>query len=178
MPSTSSREIERLCSGLPPGRALDVAGGAGRHAIWLARRGWRVTVADVSPAGLALAREHAAEAGVTIVTTEADFESGVVPGGPWELLLVHHYLSRPLLRVAATALAPGGHLAVVHPTLTNLERNPRPSARFLLADGELAELVSTTGLEIVSYEEGWTDAGRHEARLLAQRAVDKRAGRR
>ena len=34
--------VEEL-SDLPPGRALDVAAGEGRNAIWLASRGWRVT---------------------------------------------------------------------------------------------------------------------------------------
>src|SRR4051812_10575216 len=37
------------------GRALDIAGGAGANAVWLARRGLEVTVADISPVGLALA---------------------------------------------------------------------------------------------------------------------------
>ena len=56
-PSAVLRSLEKL---LPRcGRALDVAGGAGRNAIWLAKRGLDVTIADVSPRGLALACERA-----------------------------------------------------------------------------------------------------------------------
>src|SRR5579872_4748825 len=40
-----------------PGSALDVAGGVGRHALWLAERGWKVTLIDISEVGLSLARE-------------------------------------------------------------------------------------------------------------------------
>ena len=51
-------------TGLTPGTALDVGCGEGGDVIWLARQGWRVTGADFSPAGLARAARHAAEAGV------------------------------------------------------------------------------------------------------------------
>jgi SAM-dependent methyltransferase len=44
--------VESELSGLPPGRALDLAAGEGRNAIWLARRGWQVTAVDFSQAGL------------------------------------------------------------------------------------------------------------------------------
>ncbi len=44
----------------PPGSALDLGAGEGRHAVWLARRGWRVTAVDFSAVGLARGREHAA----------------------------------------------------------------------------------------------------------------------
>ena len=64
-------------------------------------------------------------------------------------------------------LAPRGCLVVEHPTVRNLERHARPPAAFLLDEGELPMLVD--GLEIVTYEEGWTGTGRHEARLLARR---------
>jgi hypothetical protein len=52
------------------------------------------------------------------------------------------------------------------PTRSNLERHTRPDPRHLLEDGELPGLVP--GLEIVRYEEGWTEQGRHEARLVAR----------
>src|SRR5262245_33567058 len=68
------------------GRALAVGGGAGRNAIWLARRGLQVTLADVSAKGLTLAGERAAEAGVTIRTLEIDLEEAF-PAGPWDLII-------------------------------------------------------------------------------------------
>ena len=51
-------------SDLPPGRALDVACGEGRNAIWLAERGWRVTGVDFSEVALAKAARLAASRGV------------------------------------------------------------------------------------------------------------------
>jgi tellurite methyltransferase len=65
-------------------------------------------------------------------------------------------------------LAPDGLLVFAQPTRSNLQRHPHPSARFLLEDGELPRLLQ--GLEVVSYSEGWTDEGRHEARLVASRS--------
>jgi tellurite methyltransferase len=159
------------------GRALDLAGGTGRHAVWLASRGLDVTLADVSPVGLALARDLAAQSGVTLeAAVEADLETHGLLGpdaspalaGPWDLVLIHHFLWRPLLTEVPRTLAPGGRLAFVHPTRTNLERHQRPSARYLLEDGELARLVAELPLEVLLLEEGWGSEGRHEARLIAR----------
>jgi ubiquinone/menaquinone biosynthesis C-methylase UbiE len=49
-----------------PARVLDIGGGPGRYAIWLAGQGYRVTLADLSPELLALAKDKAAEAGVEL----------------------------------------------------------------------------------------------------------------
>src|SRR5512134_1564182 len=57
--------IERFLP--PPGsRVLDIGGGPGRYSIWLAERGYRVTLADLSPDLLNLAREKSVEAGVKL----------------------------------------------------------------------------------------------------------------
>jgi len=149
------------------GSALDIAGGAGRHAVWLARRGLEVTLVDVSGEGLRLAARAAAAAGVSIELVERDLEREPLPAGPWDVALCYHYLERALFPVIADALTPGGHLAFCQPTRSNLERNPRPGSAFLLDDGEAPSLVA--GLEIVSYTEGWVAEGRHEARLVARR---------
>ncbi len=147
-------------------RALDVAGGTGRNAVWLARRGLEVTLADVSPVALGLARSAAYAAGVTLRLVEVDLESGSLPPGPFDLIVSIDFLCRPLLAVFPTALGPGGLLVYAQATRRNLERHAHPSARFLLAEGELRTLVA--GLEVRGYEEGWFD-DRHEARLLARR---------
>jgi tellurite methyltransferase len=149
------------------GRALDLAGGAGRHAVWLAARGLTVTIADVSPVGLARAEELARARGVHVDTQAVDLSCAPLPAGPWDFVLVFHYLERAVLASIADALSPQGTLVVVHPTLRNLERHARPSARFLLEEGELRALVG--GLEVSHYEEGWSVEGRHEATLVARR---------
>jgi len=149
------------------GRALDVAGGSGRHALWLAARGLEVTICDIAEAGLALAEEEAARRGLRLQTCRVDLEQEPLPAAPWDLIVCCYFLWRPLFAVFPTALAPGGQLAFVHPTRSNLRRRPKPGARFLLEDGELPGLVE--GLEILRYDEGWTAEDRHEARLVARR---------
>ncbi len=178
----------------PPGRALDVAGGAGRHALWLARRGWQVTLVDIADVALRMAQqaarecnmpvrwatplsplpcpeepppENASASGGSVLLAEHDLEERGLPEGQWELVLNIYYLHRPLFAQAASRLAPGGHLLVVHPTRKNLQRHARPPERFLLDEGELPLLLS--GLEILYHEERWFENGRHEARLLARR---------
>ena len=83
---------------LPPaGTALDVAGGAGRHAVWLAQRGLTVTIADIAEAGLELARDAAATENLAISTVTVDLESESLPAGPWDVILNTSYLYRPLM---------------------------------------------------------------------------------
>ncbi len=152
------------------GRALDLAGGDGRHALYLARRGLEVTLCDVSPVALERAAEQAAAAGLPLRTVAVDLEREPLPIGPWDLIVVFHYLQRSLFATVPQALAPGGLLVFCQPTRANLERHPHPSARFLLEDGELPGLL--TGLEVLRYEEGWLgDDPRHEARLVARRVT-------
>jgi tellurite methyltransferase len=150
------------------GRALDIAGGAGRNAIWLAQRGLEVTVADVSRQGLALAGDRAREANVSIRPLCTDLEEAPFPSGFWDLILSVCYLWRPLFSVYPQVLSPGGLLVVIQPTRKNLERHPKPPAGYLLHDGELPSLVS--GLDIVHYQEGWQADGRHDAVVVARKS--------
>lgn len=170
-PSSPSSLITALDDLLPRrGRALDVAGGAGRHAVWLAGRGLDVTLVDVSPVGVDLARQAARAAGVALDARVVDLERDALPPGPWDLIVDFHYLQRSLLPALAQALTPGGLLVLVQPTRTNLERHPRPGPAHLLDDGELARLAAGLPLEVVRLDEGWLDEGRHEARLVARRS--------
>ena len=102
-------------------------------------------------------------------TLEIDLEREPLPPGPWDLVVCVRFLWRPLFEVIPAMLAPGGSLVFVHPTRSNLLRHARPGLHYLLEDGELPGLVQ--GLEITSYEEGWTEEGQHEARLVARRAA-------
>jgi tellurite methyltransferase len=174
-PAPPSPFLEDLGDLLPrSGQALDIAGGTGRHALWLLRRGLHVTLIDVSPT--ALARAGAAAAALsplaaTLVTWTLDLDHDSLPEGPFDLVLCTYFLNRRVLAGVARVLAPGGVLVVVHPTRSNLQRHPHPSARFLLEDGELPGLVP--GLTVVHHQEGWFNGGDgdpvHEARLVARR---------
>lgn len=157
--SGHSAFLDRVAELLPTqGRALDLAGGAGRNALWLASRGLEVTVCDKSAVGLELA------AGRGLRTLQRDVEVEGPPPGPWDLVLIHHFLWRPVFARLDTAW-----LVFVQPTTTNLERHPRPSERFLLRPGEVQGLLA--GFEVLHLEEDWGPEGRHEARVVARQGL-------
>jgi SAM-dependent methyltransferase len=102
---------------LPPGTALDLGAGEGADAIWLARRGWRVTAVDISRVALGRAAEHAAEAGVTVDWRHHDLAESF-PEGEYDLVSAQflHFWDNParekVLRRAVGAVAPGGILLI------------------------------------------------------------------
>lgn len=170
-PQTVDPFLEEIEDKLPgAGRALDIAGGSGRHAIFLARRGLDVTLVDISPAGLAIARERAESAGLSIRTTVLDLEANPLPEETFDVVVCTWFLlSQSLWSQAVERLPANGLLVYVQPTTTNLERNAHPSRRFLLEPGSLENTVRTLELEILQLEEGWDTGGQHTARLLARK---------
>jgi 2-polyprenyl-3-methyl-5-hydroxy-6-metoxy-1,4-benzoquinol methylase len=109
----------------PPGRALDLACGEGRNAVWLAERGWYVTAVDFSPVGLNKARQLAAARGVTIDWVLGDLLDYEPQAGAYQLALVTYLHIEPVERAAVllkacSALAPGGEILVVGHDLSNL----------------------------------------------------------
>jgi tellurite methyltransferase len=167
LPGDPSPFLTSVAEFLPTsGQALDLAGGTGRNGLFLARRGLTVTIADVSQNALAVAERGAAHSSLSLITQQADFDGGF-PVGPWDVLLDFNYLERRLFDALPDLLAPGGVFVFSQPTVTNLERHPRPSRRFLLNDGELKDLLPKT-FDILQFEESWA-CDRYEARLVAQR---------
>jgi len=110
---------------LAPARALDLACGAGRNAVWLAERGWRVTAVDFADAALAMARDLASARGVEVEWIEADVVAWTPPARAFDLVCVL-YLQLPArdrrraLRHAVDAVGAGGTLLVVGHDLLNL----------------------------------------------------------
>jgi tellurite methyltransferase len=148
------------------GSAIDIAGGTGRNALWLAEQGWNVTVADVSDVAIGIAEFNAAEVGAAVDTVLTDLSTGPVPSGPWDAMLLFHYLHRPLIPRLIDELAPAGLLVGALATVKNLERNERPPLPYLLDEGELPDLLR--GLGLLRYKEGWRD-DHHEARFVARK---------
>lgn len=173
-PRKPSPVLLSLAEWLPAarGRALDLAGGCGRHSIWLAQQGFDVTLADVSSVGLQVARERAAAAGVKITTLEYDLEEQGLPAGPWDLIFSICYLWRPEPRELAAALNPHGVFIMIQPTTINLTRHDKPPRDFLLQPGELqtfADKLADDVLTVCHYSEGWSLDDRHDAVLVLRR---------
>jgi ubiquinone/menaquinone biosynthesis C-methylase UbiE len=118
--------VAELLADLPPGDAVDLAAGEGRHALWLAERGWRVTAVDFSAVGLERGREQAAAASLTGVAWEvADVLEWTAPEASTDLVLVAYlHLPEPattaLLRRAVGWLRPGGRLLVLGHDVDNV----------------------------------------------------------
>jgi SAM-dependent methyltransferase len=137
------------------GRALDLAGGAGRHAIWLAKQGWEVTLMDISDAGVEHARQRAGTLASHIDFVVCDLtgfkasQTHVAPG--FEVVMAFFFLERKIFPELLRAMRPGGLL--IYKTYTSRQAKlggPRNPAH-LLESGELLRLV--TGLRVLHYRE-------------------------
>lgn len=109
---------------LPPGRALDLAAGEGRNAIWLAQRGWQVEAVEFSSVALEKASALATQAGVALTLTLADLTEAP-PLEPADLVLLAYLhlpkpASRRALRHAASLVRAGGTFLLVAHARRNL----------------------------------------------------------
>lgn len=151
-----NRWVEQELADLPPGRALDIACGEGRNAIWLAGRGWQVTGVDFSQVGLDKARalEAHADPSTAVQWRCADVTS-YRHDEPVELALLC-YLQLPpqqrrdAVRNAAAALAPGGVLLVIGHDSTNIAYGTGgpQDPLVLFTAGDIAEDLAGTGLVV------------------------------
>jgi SAM-dependent methyltransferase len=109
---------------LPPGRALDLAAGEGRNAIWLAQRGWTVEAVEFSSVALEKASTLAAQAGVEVTLTLADLTEAPALEPADLVLLAYLHLPRAAaqraLRHAASLVRPGGTFLLVAHARRNL----------------------------------------------------------
>ncbi|WP_329310059.1 class I SAM-dependent methyltransferase [Streptomyces sp. NBC_01262] len=113
-----NRFVEQELAGLPAGRAVDLAAGEGRNAVWLAERGWEVDAVDFSAVALAKAERMAAERGTRVRTVRSDLTAWSGPEAVYDLALIAYlHLPWPLvarvLRQAASAVRAGGTLLLV-----------------------------------------------------------------
>jgi len=169
--------------GLTPGRALDLACGEGRNAVWLAERGWAVTGVDFSTVGLDKARRLADARHVAVQWERADLTDYQPPAAGFELVIVMYlHLAEASRRIAfrraAGAVAPGGTLLVVGHDITNPNEGwggPKDTTVLYGPDDVVADVE---GLDIVKAERVRrpvrTDDGERTAIDMLVRAIRPR----
>ena len=162
-PSPPSQLVVDVADGLPPGRALDLACGTGRHALWLARKGWQVTAVDASPSAIATVRDLAGDLPLDAQVADLEKHEFTIQPAAWDLIVISLYLQRDLFEPAKRGLRQGGVLIAI--TLLEEEGEPKP---YRVRRGEL-----------VGYFQGWevlhSFEGQRNEHAVAEIAVVARA---
>jgi len=136
------------------GDALDLACGSGRNAIWLAEQGYQTLAVDRNDAALDGLSQQAARQGLSIRTQAVDLENGepFLEPDTFDLIVVVHYLHRPLFPALVRALRPRGVLVYETFTRAQAARGKPTNPAFLLEPGELLTLVRP--LQVLTSREG------------------------
>jgi SAM-dependent methyltransferase len=169
-PSAWLADHRALLEAQPRGRALDIACGMGRNALFLAGLGFRVDAVDVSDVAVEATGARASERGAAVRALRADVRTDPFPAPPYEVILNLNFLERVLFDPIAQALAPGGLL--VFETFGRLQRDVPGGTldeRLTLAPNEL--LRAFTGLRVLHYRDTVLHEGRTRAvvSLVARR---------
>jgi SAM-dependent methyltransferase len=150
-----SAVLQEWISRIPRGRALDLACGAGRNALFLASHGFEVDAVDISSAALDRARERAHAAGLVINWIEHDLDEPLALAPGYTLILAVRFMNLPLIRAVTAWLAPGGFLVCEEHLVTEAEVAGPTDPAFRVQAGELRELAQ--GLRVRHFEETLTE---------------------
>jgi len=143
--------VEDWLPRIPVGKALDVACGAGRNAIFLAQAGYRVDAIDISLQGLNQARQKAESQGLSVNWVEHDLDQDFQFDTDYDLIIVLWYVDLALVTRLCGCLAAGGYLVCEEHLITDLEVIGPTSSNYRVTPGDLREAVS--GVDILLYEE-------------------------
>lgn len=150
---------------LRKGRALCLAAGEGRNAVFLAEQGYDVTAMDPSPKGLEKATALAAERGVTIKTEVGDLQEGYEMGvEKYDLITDFYYHDTGMLPDVMRALKPGGMFILQNFSIEQPDTNrfgPK-NPDYLVKPNELLDIFSD--YRIIFYEDTVVelDEGMHQ----------------
>ncbi len=173
-----SELLKRYVDALSGGRALDIATGTGRNAVFLAEQGYEVDALDKSRGGLEITRERAAERGVAdrLNCVQADVPEYEFPTDAYDLVTISFYRTIDRFPDVKAALNDGGVLFVEHHLRTADEVTSGPSGdRYRFAVNEL--LYASLDLTVLSYHarSETRDDGRKAAiaRIVARRGSER-----
>lgn len=156
---------------LPAGRALDVACGAGRNALFLAEAGYEVDAVDISAIALERARQSATERNVEVNWLLADLEEAPPPAHRYDLIVMVRYVNHALVPRLLEMLTDGGYFLCEQHLVSDHDVAGPGNPAFRLQPGQLKDLADDT--YVVHYHEGLVDDpdGRRVAlaQLIARR---------
>lgn len=152
------------------GRALDIACGKGRNAIYLAQRGFAVTALDISHVALEDGRQKALQQDLSMDWQTCDLESTALDHAGFDLIISFNYLQRSLFGPMRQAVKTGGYVIfetyLIDQAVLGHPKNPE----YLLRHNELLEWFR--GFRVLFYREGKfadSDAAAFRAAIFAQR---------
>ena len=149
---------------LPKGRALDIAAGEGRNAVFLAQHGFDVAAVDISRVGLRKASQLARMMGVEIRTIASDLDDYSIEKEAYDLIADFYFLKRSLIPEMKKGLKKGGRVIFETYTLEHraLGTEGPKEAKYFLKPNELLRLFK--GFRILFYREGiFKERGRRKA---------------
>jgi len=160
----ASTILKKFLRFFPRGKALDLASGEGRNALFLAEHGFDVEAVDISKTALSRAEKSGLSRGVRIKTVAADLDALVIPKDEYDLILDFYFLDRRLISKIKRGLKKDG--MVVFETYTTDQRDRAaggPSkTKYLLKPNELLRLFR--GFHILFYREGvFREGGKRRA---------------
>ncbi|WP_406139276.1 class I SAM-dependent methyltransferase [Streptomyces sp. NBC_01089] len=172
-----NRWVVRETSALEPGRALDLAAGEGRNAVWLAGRGWRVDAIDFSPVAVRRIMDAVGSDQKSVRATVADATRYIPEEAAYDLVLIS-YLQLPrqdmaaVLASACRAVRPGGTLLLVGHDAGNLEHGTGgPKDARVLSSVEFVREAWEPCADLVVAEVAHRPVGEAEALDTVVRAV-------
>lgn len=157
--------VENL-SLLPVGKALDLAMGEGRNAVYLAKKGFDVVGVDISDVAVKKSRRLAAENGVRFKAVIADLNKYQIVPESYDVIMVFFFLNRQLTSNIKKGLKKGGVVIFENYTLGQLKYDKTQNREYLLNAGELKTMFS--GMEILKYQE-FDDGKQAVARIVAKK---------
>ncbi len=168
--------LRQMLPELRVGRALVLAAGEGRNAVYLARQGFDVTAVDASAKGLEKCLALAATHGVTVHTIVADLDTFDLGVERWDVITEFYYHDPALFERVMRGLKPGGHFILQHFSLDQLTTNrfgPRNPA-WLVAPNQLPVAFSAWRIRhyedtIVELDEGMHQGPGAVVRLLVEK---------
>jgi SAM-dependent methyltransferase len=123
------------------GAALDLAGGIGRHALWLAKKNWQVTVVDISEVAIQKLDEKARRLDLALSLFALDASEYPFETASFDLIVMFYHFDRDICPRVLSALKPGGFLICKSSLSWDTHERTAPTTMGPLAKNEILSML-------------------------------------